>query len=218
MNSEGVLGILIKWVDGKTEATRDYDNLSESDFEVLNWYKVCPVTDGRVIDFTGAPDADKLEWLMYAEGERLTDFDQNLYIENIVRRPTKQKDSVLVNYNKYLNIYTISKRTKPEIIESIRQLENEANISVLNEAERNKLVMLQGAVQAKISNGVALNEYEQNVYTRMLEVSEKALINASNAANLIGQVDAFLAGTANIDLKSGWETDNITELGYPFNS
>ena len=210
MNSEGRIGVLIKWT--KPVEERDYNNLQPGDFVILNHNVVCSVTDGSLIDFTGAPQAELYEWLLKSTAQRVEGIDYNIFTESIISRPTNTKDSELVNYNLWLTEYQTVRRTNEELIQVIRDKENEANTAVLNEAERNKLNMLSPALNAKLSANLPLNETEHKVYTRMQEVAEKAMINASNAASLIAIVTE--GGTP--DINSGWEYDNITQCGYPF--
>lgn len=211
MNSEGLNGILIKW--NKPVSERDYNNLQEGDFTVLNWNKPCSRTDGMPIDFSGAPDEESLEWLMYAEGQRLEGYDYRLFIENQVQRPTNIKDSEFINYNKFLTEYSVIRRTDAEIISAIQQMENEANLTIQSESEKAKMAMLSPAVNDKIANGLPLDKPEQNVRTRLLEIASKAFQNAANAEAMIQLVKS--GGTPNLD--SGWIYDNLTNLDYPFN-
>lgn len=208
MNSENLNGILIFW----NKPERDYNNLQEGDFTVLNYNKPCPVTDGSPVTFTGVENADRYEWLVKQQGETVEGIDYDLFTQNTVSRPTATKHAEFVNYNVWLTEVQNVRRTSEELIQVIRDRENEANSSVLNESERNKLQMIAPAVNAKLASGLALNAQEQAVYNRMLEVSNKAMLNASNAANLISIVNA--GGTP--DIKSGWEYDNISDQGFPF--
>jgi hypothetical protein len=210
MNSEGLRGIRIEWQIPSNQ--RDYSNLKDTDFVVLNYNAICPRVDGLPIDFSGAPNAENLEWLMYAEGERLTDYDFRIFIENQSQRPTNEKDTEFVNYNKFLTTYSVTKRPIADIIAAIRQLENEANLAIQNEGEKAKMAMLIPAVTTKLASGTTLNAAETAVYNRMLEVAEKAFQNAANADLLI---ELAKVG-ANLDLDSGWIYDNITPQGYPF--
>lgn len=210
MNSENLQGILIKW--NKPLAERDYNNLQEGDFTVLNHNKQCPVTDGSQVIFSGLPEADLYEWLMRKEGERLQGYDYRLFVENQIQRPTNTKDTVFTNYNIWATEYAVIRRSDDEIIAAIRQTENEANLSIQSESEKAKMSMLVPAVNDKVSQGLTLNDAEQAVRTRMLEIAEKAFRNAANAELLINVVKA--GGTPNLD--SGWEYDNITPQGFPF--
>lgn len=212
MNSEGLSGVLIQWL--KPYNQRNYDSLVENvDYIILNYNKICPVTDGRAIDFTGAPNSENLEWLMRSEGPRLQGYDYRLYLENSITRPTNQKDSIFIHYDKWLTSYSLVKRSNDDICKVIEQLENDANNQVQNESEKAKMLMISPSINAKISAGISLNTYEQAVYTRMLEVADKAWKNAANAKLLKDQVNQGI--TPNLD--SGWETDSLTPTGYPFN-
>ena len=210
MNSENLQGILIKW--NKPLAERDYNNLQEGDFTILNHNKPCPVTDGSPVVFSGLPDADMYEWLMRKESQRLEGYDYRLFIENQIQCPTNTKDDVFVNYSIWKTEYSVIRRTDDEIIAAIRQTENEANLSIQSESEKAKMSMLVPAVNDKVSQGLTLNDAEQAVRTRMLEIADKAFRNAANAELLINTVK--VAGTPNLD--SGWEYDNITPQGFPF--
>lgn len=206
MNSEGRMGVTVEWL--KPVSERDYNNLVEGvDFVIINPNKMCPRVDGLPVTF----DNPNLEWMLAKEAESVSP-DYNIYYENIVARPTNVKDSELVNYNIFLNERKLVRRSNDEIIQVIRDKENEANNSVLGEAERNKLQMLAPAINVKLASGLPLNEQENAVRTRMLQVAEKAMLNASNADSLIQQVNA--GNTPNIN--NGWEYDNITTVGYPF--
>lgn len=210
MNSENLNGILIFW--NKPLSERDYNNLQDGDFTVLNYNKPCPVTDGSPITFTGVENAENYEWLVKSQGAIVEGIDYDLFSQNTVDRPTNTKHAEFVNYNIWLTEIQNVRRTNEELIQVIRDKENEANNSVLNESERNKLQMIAPAVNAKLASGLSLNTQEQAVYNRMLEVSQKAMLNASNAANLISIVNTN--GTP--DIKSGWEYDNISSQGFPF--
>lgn len=206
MNSEGKIGVIVEWL--KPIAERDYDNLVEGvDFIIINPSRICPRADGLPVQF----DNPKMEWLLRADGESISP-DYNIYYETIVSRPTNTKDTELTNYNLFLNERVLVRRTNEEIVAVIRDKENEANNSVLGEAERNKLAMLAPAINVKLSSGIPLNTQETAVRNRMIEVAEKAMLNASNAASLISLVEA--GNTP--DVTQGWEYDNITNVGYPF--
>lgn len=206
MNSEGKIGVIVEWL--KPIAERDYDNLVEGvDFIIINPSRICPRADGLPVQF----DNPKMEWLLRADGESISP-DYNIYYETIVSRPTNTKDTELTNYNLFLNERVLVRRTNEEIVAVIRDKENDANNSVLGEAERNKLAMLAPSINVKFSSGIPLNTQETAVRNRMIEVAEKAMINASNAASLIAQVEA--GNTP--DIMQGWEYDNITNVGYPF--
>lgn len=202
MNSENLQGILIKW--NKPLSERDYNNLQEGDFTVLNHNKLCPVTDGSSVVFSGLTEADLYEWLMRKEDERLQGYDYRLFVENQIQRPTNTKDAVFTNYNIWVTEYAVIRRSDDEIIAAIRQTENEANLSIQSESEKAKMSMLVPAVNDKVSQGLTLNDAEQAVRTRMLEIAEKAFRNAANAELLINAVKG--GGTPNLD--SGWEFDN----------
>ena len=206
MNSEGRIGVIVQWLRPKTEI--DFDALVEgTDFIVVNPAKVCPRTDGLPVQF----DDPSYEWLLRKDGDSVSP-DYNIYIENIVSRPTNTKDEELINYNVFLNERKLLRRSNNEIISIIREKENQANNAVLGEAGRNKLAMLTPAILVKVASGQSLNEYEQAVMTRMNEVNQRAIVNSSNAQSLIDVVNA--GGTP--DINQGWEYDNISEVGYPF--
>ena len=205
-------GILIEWL--KPVSQRDYNNLVEGvDFIVLNYNKPCPVTDGSPIDFTGAPNAENLEWLIKSIGNR-AGVDYRLYVENIATRPTNIPDPEYPNYHQWIIEYNNIRRTNAEIIDAIRQMEAAANLSVQTEADKNKISMIAPAVNAALAQNLPLTEGQQAVYDRMIEVANKAEMNAANAKDLISIVEA--GGIPDID--SGWEYDNITAQGYPFNA
>lgn len=205
-------GILIQWLKPVTE--RDYNNLVEDiDFRVLNHNKPCPNSDGSPIDFTGVPDAENLEWLIKSTGNR-AGVDFRLYMENIASHPTAISDPDYPSYHQYVTEYGNVRRSNAEIIAAIRQMEATANLSVQTEAEKNKIAMMSPAVNAALAQNLPLTESQQAVYNRMIEIANKADRNASNAASLIAIVEA--GGIP--DLDSGWEYDNITAQGYPFNA
>ena len=206
-------GILIKWLKPVNE--RDYNNLVEGvDFVVLNYNKQCPRIDGLPVDFTGAEDAENLEWLIKVTGNR-AGVDLRLYMENIASRPTQTSDPDYPNYHQYITEFGNVRRTNAEIIAAIRQMEKQANTSILAEGDATKLNMMQAAVTNAYRLGqVPLAPDLQEVEDRLLEVANKANQNARNAADLIALVEA--GGIPDID--SGWEYDNITPKGFPFNA
>ena len=205
-------GILIEWLKPVTE--RDYANLVEGvDFIVLNHNKPCPRLDGGAIDFTGVPNAENLEWLIKSTGNR-AGVDFRLYMENLASRPTQRSDSDYPNYHQWITEFGNVRRPNSEIIASIRQMEANANLSIQSESEKNKIAMMAPAVNAALAQNLTLTDSQQAVYNRMIEIANKADQNAANAANLIDIVQD--GGTPDID--SGWEYDNISPQGYPFNA
>lgn len=206
-------GILIEWI--KPVSERDYSNLVEGvDFIVLNHNKPCPVADGSPINFSGVPNAENLEWLIKATGNR-AGVDFRLYMENIASRPTQISDPDYPNYHQYVTEFGNVRRPNAEIIAAIRQMEKQANTSILAEGDATKLNMMQAAVTNAYRLGqVPLTPDLQEVEDRLLEVANKANQNARNAADLIAVVEA--GGIPDID--SGWEFDNITPKGFPFNA
>ena len=204
-------GILIEWL--KPVSERNYDNLVDGvDFIVLNYNKPCPNADGSPIDFTGVPNAENLEWLIKSTGNR-AGVDYRLYMENIANHPTATADPDYPNYHQYVTEYANVRRTNAELIDAIRQMEATANLSVQTEAEKNKISMMAPAVNAALAQNLPLTDSQQAVYNRMIEIANKADQNAANAASLIAIVET--GGIPDID--SGWEFDNITAQGYPFN-
>lgn len=204
-------GILIFWLKPKTEI--DYNNLVEGvDYKVINPNSPCPQTGGAPISFAGVPDSDRYEWLVKPDGVHVG-VDHRLYKENEAKRPTNVACEDYPNYNVFITEYGIIRRSNTELIAAIRQMENQANSSVLSEGEATKLTMMQAAVNKSYASGMPLTTDLQNVEDRLLEVANKANQNAANAASLIAIVEA--GGIP--DLDSGWEYDNITPIGYPFN-
>jgi len=205
-------GILIFWLKQKTEI--DYDNLVEDiDYKVINPNSQCPQTGGAPISFTGVPDADRYEWLVKPDGVHVG-VDYRLYKENEAKRPTNVACDDYPNYNVFITEYGIVRRSNMELIAAIRQMESQANSSVLSEGESNKLTMMQAAVNKAYNSGMPLTPDLQTVENRLLEVANKANQNAANAASLIAVVES--GGIP--DLDSGWEYDNITPQGFPFNA
>lgn len=205
-------GILIEWL--KPASERDYNNLVEGiDFKVLNYNAPCSRTDGQPIDFTGAPNAENLEWLVKINGVR-AGVDYRLYMENVASRPTQNSDTEYPNYHQWITEYANVRRSNAEIIASIRQMESQANLSVQGEADKNKMAMMSPAVFMAQAQNIPLTPDLQEVADRLIEVANKANINAKNAQDLIAIVEA--GGMPDID--SGWEYDNITPKGFPFNA
>lgn len=205
-------GILIEWL--KPVSERDYNNLVEGvDFIILNYNKPCPRMDGALIDFTGVPNAENLEWLIKSMGNR-AGVDFRLYMENIASRPTQTADADYQNYHQYITEYGNVRRTNDELIAAIRQMEATANLSVQSESEKNKIAMMAPAVNAALAQNLHLTDSQQVVYNRMIEIANKADQNAANAKSLIDIVNA--GGIPDID--SGWEYDNVSPQGYPFNA
>lgn len=205
-------GILIFWLKEKTEI--DYNNLVEGvDFKVINPNAPCPVTGGAPISFAGVPDADRYEWLVKPDGVRVG-VDYRLYKENEAKRPTNVACEDYPNYNVYITEYTPVRRDNVELIAAIRQMESQANLAVQGEADKNKMAMMSPAVYMAQAQNLPLTPDLQAVADRLVEVANKANQNAANAASLIAVVEA--GGIP--DLDSGWEYDNITPQGFPFNA
>ena len=206
-------GILIEWL--KPVSERDYNNLVEGvDFVVLNYNKPCPNSDGSPISFAGVPNAENLEWLIKSTATRVG-VDFRLYMENIASRPTQTSDPDYPNYHQWITEFGNVRRTNEEIIAAIRQMEKQANTSILAEGDATKLNMMQASVTNAYRLGlVPLAPDLQEIEDRLLEVANKANQNARNAADLIAIVEA--GGIPNLD--SGWEYDNITPKGFPFNA
>jgi len=203
-------GILIFWL----LATRNYETAIEGiDYEVRNPNAACPNTDGNPIDFTGAPGAENYEWLLKPDGVHVG-VDYRIYKENIAQRPTQIKDVEYPNYSIYLTEYGVVRRSNDELIAAIRQMESKANLSVQGEADKNKMAMMSPAVYMAQAQNLPLTTDLQTVADRLIEVANKANQNAANAQSLISVVTA--GGIPDID--SGWEYDNITPQGFPFNS
>jgi hypothetical protein len=205
-------GITIHWL--KPKAARDYENLVEGiDFKIINPNAPCPVTGGIPVSFAGVPDAENYEWLVKPDGKHVG-VDYRLYKENEAKRPTKTACADYPNYNMYITEYGIVRRSDIELIAAIRQMETMANLSVQGEADKNKMAMMSPAVYLAQSQNIPLTPDLQAVQDRLIEVANKANQNAANAASLIAVVEA--SGIP--DLDSGWEYDNITPQGFPFNA
>lgn len=203
-------GILIYWL----VAERNYETAVEGiDYEVRSPNAACPNTDGSPVDFTGAPGAENYEWLLKPDGVHVG-VDYRLYKENIAQRPTQIKDVEYPNYSIYLTEYGVVRRSNDELIAAIRQMESTANLAVQGESDKNKMAMMSPAVYMAQAQNLPLTPDLQTVADRLIEVSNKANQNASNAQSLIDVVSA--GGIPDID--SGWEYDNITPQGFPFNS
>ena len=203
-------GILIYWL----VAERNYETAVEGiDYEVRNPNAACPNTDGSPVDFTGAPGAENYEWLLKPDGVHVG-VDYRLYKENIAQRPTQIKDVEYSNYSIYLTEYGVVRRSNDELIAAIRQMESTANLAVQGEADKNKMAMMSPAVYMAQAQNLPLTPDLQTVADRLIEVSNKANQNASNAQSMIDIVTT--GGIPNID--SGWEYDNITPQGFPFNA
>jgi len=211
MDSTGLSGILIEWITPL--AQRDYNNLKEGiDFVIANQYKVCPNTDGSPIDFTGAPNAENLEWLLRRDGLDVGK-DPQMYGRIIVSRPTNNKDSEFTNYHVYKTDFIYKRRDNEDIISVIKQLENNANVSVQSESNKIKTEMKWPDVQQALATNSPLDINQQAVLTRVTEVANRATLNADNAKNLI---DLVLAGNTP-DITLGWQTDNITSQAAFYN-
>jgi len=205
-------GILIFWL--KQLAERDYNNLVENvDYKIINPNKPCPNTDGSPVDFTGAPGAENYEWLLRPDGVKVG-VDYRIYVENEAKRPTQTKDTEYPNYSIFLTEYGVVRRSNDEIIAAIRQMESNANLAVQGEADKNKMAMMSPAVYMAQAQNIPLTPDLQAVADRLTEVANKANQNAANAKSLI---DVVIAGGIP-DIDSGWEYDNITAQGFPFNS
>lgn len=205
-------GILIFWLKPKTEI--DYNNLVEGiDFEVRNPNAPCPETGGAPISFAGVPNADRYEWLVKPDAVH-AGVDYRLYKENEAKRPTNVPCEDYPNYNVYITEYTPVRRDNVELIAAIRQMESQANLAVQGEADKNKMAMMSPAVYMAQAQNLTLTPDLQAVADRLTEVANKANQNAANAASLIAVVEA--GGIP--DLDSGWEYDNITPQGFPFNA
>ena len=205
-------GILIFWLKEKTEI--DYNNLAEGvDFKVINPNAPCSQTGGAPISFAGVPDADRYEWLVKPDAIHVG-VDYRLYKENEAKRPTNVPCEDYPNYNVYITEYTPVRRDNVELIAAVRQMESQANLAVQGEADKNKMAMMSPAVYMAQAQNLPLTPDLQTVADRLTEVANKANQNAANAASLIAVVEA--GGIP--DLDSGWEYDNITPQGFPFNA
>lgn len=205
-------GILIFWLKPKTEI--NYDNLVEGvDYKVINPNCPCPQTGGEPISFAGVPDSDRYEWLVKPDGKHVG-VDYRLYKENEAKRPTNLACVDYPNYNVFITEYGIVRRSDAELIAAIRQMESSANLAVQGEADKNKMAMMSPAVYMAQAQNIPLTPDLQAVADRLTEVANKANQNAANAASLISVVES--GGIP--DLDGGWEYDNITPQGYPFNA
>lgn len=203
MNSEGKIGVLLHWLVPASE--RDYNNLKATDFEVLDYNRVCSRVDGMPIDFSGAPDAENMEWLLIKEGERVNP-DYSLYVENVIARPTNTKDEELINYNLWLIEYNIVRRSNEEIITAIKEYERQANLSVQSESDKTKTDMVYPSVLMAMASNTPLTEEQLAVKNRVTEIANRATMNAANAKALI---ELVLTGVTP-DIKIGWQYDNIS--------
>jgi len=211
MDSTGLFGILIEWLTSKEQ--RDYNNLRENvDFTIANQYKLCPVTDGSTIDFTGAPNAENLEWLLRRDGLDVGK-DLQIYERIIVSRPTQEKDIEFQNYNVWKTDFMYNRRPDDQIISVIKQLESNANMSVQSESNALKTEMKWRDVQQAMATNTPLDDNQQAVLARVTEVANRATLNADNAKVLI---DLVLAGNTP-DITIGWKTDNITPQSAFYN-
>ena len=201
-------GVTIEWLKPVNE--RNYDNLVQNvDFIYVNQNKPCTRDDGDPVDFSGIVNGENMEWLIRKTGTP-AGVDFRLYAENIVERPTNEKDVDWPNYNVFKSDYVKVKLSNDEIISSIRNMESDANAKVLAEAESIKANMLSHNVYDSIAKGDDMTE--DPTYKRLKQINDIGLQNAANAESLIAVVNA--GGMPNID--SNWITDTIVAVGSPY--
>jgi len=209
-NTIGLYGVTIKWLN----RTPNYSDLKpEIDYVIVKSAFACPNYYGDPIQGL----AEDEEWLAISSNAYPSDYTPEMYKVETTTLPTNQKHPDFPNYNMYLTKYDRVLRNEAELIESILQIENEANMSIQSESEKAKMAQLAPCIAAKYGNS-PLNDPEQAVYNRMIEVGDKVFANAANATQLIAIVknNADITKTPRLfDIKSGWIYDNITPQGFP---
>lgn len=208
-------GIKVRWNIPQDQI--DYSNLKATDFQILLSNFTFPsAQSGYQQPFT-FPE----ELLICRTENNSTEHDLSVFKQINVVRPTNIKDSFFTGINKYLT--TIEYEFKPvdEIITSIKQRENDANIKVRNSADFEKLLMVSDGISSKILAGQTVTENEQKIYNRVQEVRARAIDNDTNARRLIAIAQYNdgkpISEQQAFDINSGWEEDNITKLDIPFN-
>jgi len=102
----------------------------------------------------------------------------------------------------YRTTYSPEKRSNPEIIASIDNVEKDANDLILSESDRNyKMVFMLTSV-LKASKGLQLTETEQAHINELTDINMKLSKNLDNRNLLVAQVESNQV--PNID--SGWES------------
>lgn len=188
-----------------------HDNSPKGYSEVLRgeW----PQSDPNQLP-TFTPEYSNYEWLHFFTANSVpSNYDSRIWVENEnVIGPTTIKHPIYTNVNQFRTEKTLVKRTNEEIIQSIREKEAWANSTLTLESERDKLYTLTALAQQRQFEGITLTDQEQAVIDRMKEVGVKIWQNAQRAEQLI---EVVMLGNEP-DIETGWQINELTNVGYPF--
>lgn len=200
-----IYGVLIRWTNPEN---KNYNQATAGvDYNVVKT-GLFPRQDGEQI--TGLDPS--YEWLVNRTPFAMPDYDSRIWILTETKRISNEINNEYPNYNSYETLYGLQKRTSEDIIASIRAKEAEANAAIMSEAESSKLIVLSQSAAFKNQQGIALSEGESAAQIRMVEVADKINRNAANAELLI----SIAENNNEPDIDSGWEYDNLSDVGYPF--
>lgn len=207
--------ILIKW----TSAQRNYDNpIRGIDYNVLSSTGDFPSADP---DFNPTMPNPLEEILIPITVVNNSIPDMRVFNEVVLTKPTQTKHETFRNVNTYQTSSSYEYRSAEELIDVVKQREREANMSINLIADTEKLKMFSGPVLAKYGR-IPLNETEQKIYDREMEVQSCGIANDANARRLISVAENN-ENQANekqlFDINEGWrETEEwITKIDIPFN-
>jgi hypothetical protein len=190
-------GVLIKWID---KAAGTYDVIR---------YAQWPAMDLDLVLGNDIP----YEWFMPFEANTAPDYDPRLWILNSTTGPSELPHPEHPVHKQWRTEFALEKRSMAQILISVKEAEANSNAALMNSSEGIKTLFLSGTVQEKLLKGIELTAEDQAVLDRRNEMSVKITQNAARAAELILLVEA--GNEPNLD--EGWQTDNFSSQGFPFN-
>lgn len=204
-------GATIEWFKPKLE--RNYVNPVENvDYKIWVPNRQCVRDDGLPVLFEGLDNAENFEFLAnYTKPTK--PFDNYLFIENWVTKPTNQPHPDWPNYNCYMSYVELVPRSISDLIVVIKAKERESN-NTLKDNGGYETACDYATMYAicKADNGIPCDEMV-TAKTRLSQIVERTQQNAARATELIRKVKLGEA----VVINEGWYTDTLTPLGSPFN-
>jgi hypothetical protein len=205
-------GHQILWLVDKSSITDFTKVVNGVDYRILKYFGSWPAMNPDQALGNDLP----YEWLLPETIGVEPVIDQRLWVLNVFNYPSNTPNTLHSVHNSYITSYSVTKKTKEEIIVSIREAQANANASLIKSSDQVEMDALWRTAMQKLQSGITIetNSPEQAALNRANELTVKVMQNAENAANLIDLVDA----DQEPDLDSGWETDNFTQQSYPLDN
>lgn len=170
------------------------------------------ISTGEVIKHANLPgdptqpipglDSD-LKWLIKREPFAAPDYDERYFILNRIETAMQAPHPDYPLYEEWRITYTTTKRPTPEIVDEVKNAEQDALQKVFPARDQLKLLALGIAVLFRAQDGLQLNAKETAIKNKVLNLAQKIWQNDSVART---KETAVLANSEP-DLDADWQTE-----------